>query len=398
MPLTDAKIRNLKTKATDYKVSDFEGLFVLVKKTGSKSWRFKYRVAGKEKLMVFGDYPYISLAQARALRDDAKTKLAAGSDPNAIKQAAKRAALAKDEETFSVLAQAYFDKLTAEKKADATLTKARWLLDMAIADFGEKPIKEITSPMILTTLRKLEAKGTYETAKRLRAKIGAVFRYAVAGGVVQIDPTYSLRDALIRPKAKPRAAILDVKRLGELLRAIDSFRGQATTRYALKLLAMLATRPGELRQATWEEFDFQKAVWTIPVDRMKMRRPHSVPLPPQAIGLLRELQHLTGNGKFLFPAVTTTLKPMSENTLNQALRRMSFSAEEMTSHGFRSTFATLANECGLWHADAIERALAHIDNDTVRRAYARSEYWEERVRLAEWWAEYLAEVKARPLH
>jgi integrase len=393
MPLSDAKIRSLKTKAKDYKVSDFDALYLLVKKTGSKSWRYKYRFHGKEKLMVFGDYPFVSLAQARTLRDEAKSKLATGSDPNAVKQEDKRAERAKVEETFAALADQYFAKLLAEQRAPATLTKASWLLGMAKADFGGMPIREITVPRVLETLRKLEAKGTYETAKRLRAKIGAVFRFAVASGVADTDPTYALRDAIIRPKTKSRAAILDPKRLGELMRAIDHFNGQATTRLALKVLAILAPRPGDLRQAQWGEIDFEKAIWVIPAGRIKMRKAHVVPLPPQAIRLLQEVQLLTGHGSFLFPSVISSLKPMSENTLNQAQRRMSFSAEEMTAHGFRSTFATLANESGLWHADAIERALAHVDKDAVRRAYTRGEYWDERVRMAEWWAAFLDDLR-----
>lgn len=395
MPLSDAKIRALKETDRDHKVGDFDGLFLLVKKTGSKSWRFKYRFGGKEKLMVFGNYPYISLAQARALRDEAKSKLANGLDPNAEKQAAKQAEKAKAAETFGAIAELYIAKARAEERAAATMAKTIWVLNMAKADFGPMPIRDITAPMILVTLRKLEAKGTFETAKRLRSKVGAVFRFAVASGWADGDPTYALREALVRPRVRSRAAITNPTRLGDLLRAIDGCNGQTTTRLALMLLAIVAQRPGELRQATWAEIDFDTQVWTIPAERMKMRRPHQVPLPPRVINILKDLHFLTGNGRFLFPSIRTGLKPISENTLNQALRRMGFTGAEMTSHGFRATFATLANESGLWHADAIERALAHVDNNSIRRVYARGEYWEERLRLAEWWADYLEECRTR---
>jgi integrase len=228
----------------------------------------------------------------------------------------------------------------------------------------------------------------------LRAKIGAVFRYAIASGVAENDPTFALRDALIRPKVKSRSAITDPEILGGLLRAIDGFQGQATTRIALQFLAFVAQRPGEVRQATWAEFDLEKAIWIIPADRMKMRMPHSVPLSAQAIALLKELMPITGHGSFLFPSLRSAQRPMSENTLNGALRRLGYDGDEMTAHGFRATFSTLANESGLWNPDAIERALAHVDGNKIRRIYARGEYWEERVRLSNWWAGYLDEVKA----
>jgi len=203
-----------------------------------------------------------------------------------------------------------------------------------------------------------------------------------------------LRDALVRPTVKPRAAITDTKALGGLMRAIDGFHGQVTTRIALQLMALLVPRPGELRQACWSEIDLKTAVWAIPAERMKMRRPHYVPLPRQAVVLLEDLKNLTGSGSRLFPSLVSASRPMSENTLNTALRRMGISRDEMTSHGFRATFSTLANESGLWNPDAIEWALAHVDGNAVRRAYARGEHWEERVRLADWWAGFLDRTRA----
>lgn len=394
MPISDIKVRNLKPSDKPYKVSDFEGLFVLVKVSGSKSWRFKYRIDGKEKLLVIGDYPAVSLSQARQARDAAKAQLADGIDPNEAKQEEKRVRLEAKGQTFEKIGAAFLEKQRKEGKSKATLDKTEYHLKLANRDFGRRPITEITAPLILKTLRKVEAKGNYETAHRLRARIGSVFRYAVASGIAETDPTYALRDALIRPTRVHRAAITDPKALGRLMVEIDGFEGQAITRIALKLLAMLAQRPGEIRHAKWEEIDFANKVWAIPAEKMKMRRDHLVPLPDQAIALLDELRRMNGNGEYLFPSLRTWKRPMSENTLNAALRRMGYSGDEMTAHGFRASFSTLANESGLWHADSIERALAHVEKNEVRRAYARGEHWEERVRLAEWWAGQLDELRA----
>ena len=394
MPLSVTQIRNAKPQAKAYKLSDFDGLYLLVNPSGSKLWRMKYRVHGKEKSLSMGKYPDISLANARRIKEEARSALAAGRDPGAEKQERKRAERNRLGVSFASQAEAFIEKSRKEGRAKSTMDKTEWLIGMAIDGFGSKPITDVTAPMILDCLRKVEAKGNYETARRLRAKIGAVFRYAVANGVADTDPTYALRDALVTPTVTPRAAITDSRALGGLLRAIDAFHGQTTTRIALQLLALLSQRPGELRHATWEEFDTPGSVWSIPADRMKMRRPHRIPLPRQALSLLEELRPLTGNGRYLFPSLRSVRRPMSENTLNAALRRMGYMGDEMTSHGFRATFSTLANESGLWNPDAIERQLAHVEANAVRRAYARGEHWEERVRMVEWWAGYLDECKA----
>jgi integrase len=393
MPLSDAKIRNLRATDKPYKVADFDGLFLLVKPSGTKSWRFKYRFAGKEKLMVFGDYPAITLAQARQARDAARSHVANGIDPGDVR---KQKAFLESEaraQTFEKVAATYLAKITKEGRAAATLAKYDWLLGMVNADIGRKPIAEISAPMVLRCLRKVEAKGNYETARKMRSMIGSIFRYGIATGVAEQDPTYALKGALIRPKVTPRSAITDRKALGGLMRAIDGFHGQPGTRIALQLLAIVACRPGELRHATWAEFDLDQGLWSIPGERMKMRRPHRVPLPAQAMVLLRELESLRGGSALLFPSLRTSMAPMSENTLNVALRRLGYSGSEMTAHGFRATFSTLANESGLWHPDAIERALAHLEANEVRRAYARGEHWDERVRMADWWAGVLDEVR-----
>ena len=393
MPLTDATIRVLKPKVKPYKVSDFEGLFMTVKPTGSRLWHFKYRIDGKEKLLSIGVYPEITLAQARGKKDEARALLASGKDPGDAKKDQQRQERARRGNTFEVMAQEFSAKAIAEGRAAATQVKTEWLLNMAIASFGRRPITDVTAPMILACLRKVEAKGNHETAKRLRAKIGAVFKYAVAVGLAETDPTFALQGALIRPKTKPRAAITDEAQLGGLLRATDGFQGQTATRLGLMLLALLVPRPGELRKAKWVEFDIKAKIWSIPAERMKMRRAHQVPLPAQAIAVLEELRNLTGSGEYVLPSLRTPTRTMSENTLNVALRIMGYSGDEMTSHGFRATFSTLANESGLWHPDAVERALAHVDENAVRRAYARGQHWEERVRMADWWAGLLDDLR-----
>ena len=393
MPLTDATIRVLKPKVKPYKVSDFEGLFMTVKPTGSRLWHFKYRIDGKEKLLSIGVYPEITLAQARGKKDEARALLASGKDPGDAKKDQQRQERARRGNTFEVMAQEFSAKAIAEGRAAATQLKTEWLLNMAIASFGRRPITDVTAPMILACLRKVEAKGNHETAKRLRAKIGAVFKYAVAVGLAETDPTFALQGALIRPKTKARAAITDKAQLGGLLRATDGFQGQTATRLGLMLLALLVPRPGELRKAKWVEFDIKAKIWSIPAERMKMRRAHQVPLPAQAIAVLEELRNLTGSGEYVLPSLRTPTRTMSENTLNVALRIMGYSGDEMTSHGFRATFSTLANESGLWHPDAVERALAHVDENAVRRAYARGQHWEERVRMADWWAGLLDDLR-----
>jgi integrase len=397
--LSDARIRSLKPKEKPYKQSDFDGLYLLVNPSGSKLWRFKYRWLGKEKLLALGKYPDVTLVDARRKRDDARNLIANGEDPSGARKRQRAKEAAEQNETFAKLAAELLEKKRREGKAEATLKKTEWFHRLLNADIGTMPVAQINAQDILVPLRKVENKGNYESALRMRSAAGAVFRYAIALGLADNDPTYGLKDALIRPRSKHRPAITDPVQVGGLMRAIDGFSGQRTTRLALQLLALTALRPGELRMAEWEEIDGTRAVWTVPAHRAKMRRPHSVPLSTQAMGIMKELRALTGWGRLVFPSVRSSQRCMSENTLNAALRRMGYGKDEMSSHGFRAMFSTLANESGRWHPDAIERALAHVEKNEIRRAYARGEHWDERVELAQWWADRLGHLKKDdPIH
>lgn len=389
MLLSDLKIKSATPKDRPYKLPDGGGLYLSVQPNGSKLWRMKYRYLGKEKLLSFGRYPEVGLAKARKERLAAKELLADGRDPGAEKRAAKGRLLEEKERTFAVLTAKFLEKQEKEGRATSTLSKNKWVLDMAIAELGAEPVASIKAPMILRALKKVEDRGIYETARRLKVMIGAVLRYGISIGWLDADPTPALRGALTRPPQKSHAAITDPKAFGELLRAIDGFSGQASTRIGLQLLALLYPRPGELRFAKWNEVDLEKRVWTIPADRTKMRRPHRVPLAKPAIALLKELKALNTPGDLLFPSIRTWKKPISDAAFNAALRRMGYTGEEMSSHGFRASFSTIANESGLWNPDAIERALAHVEGNAVRAAYSRSDFWEERVRMSDWWADYV---------
>jgi len=387
MPLTDTQVRHLKSKEKAYKVADGGGLYIHVTATGSKLWRMRYRSDGKEQLLSFGAYPEVSLARAREKRQDAKALLADGIDPMAKQKADRNERAALNAHTFANIAAELVDKLRKEGKAETTLKKKKWLIDMANKDFGAHPIRDITPPMILTALRKVEALGNHESAKRLRSTIGQVFRYAIATARADNDPTYALRGALIAPKVTHMAAATNREDFASLVRAIWTYEaGSPSTRAALKLMALLYTRPGELRLALWEEFDLEAAIWTIPESRTKMRREHVKPLPAMAVEILRQLQAETGSNHRAFPSLIARDRPISENTMNQALRRMGFAKDEHTSHGFRASASSLLNESGLWNEDAIEAELAHVGSDQVRRAYQRSRFWEERLRMADWWA------------
>lgn len=395
MALTDTAIRNAKATGKLVKLSDGEGLQLWITANGSKLWRLAYRLDGKQKKLSIGSYPAIDLKTARQKREEAKQLLRDGKDPSAQKKVDKLSEAAARGATFGIRADMLIEAKEKAGKAQATVDKVRWLLSLARPDLEKRPIGEISSIEILTVLRKLENKGNLETAKRLRSTVGEVFRAAIIDGLVPGDPTAALRGAIRPPVTVSHAAVTKPKALGALLRAIDELDGQPTTRIALQLMALLYPRPGELRMARWKEFDFKLCEWLIPAERMKMRIEHFKPLPRQAIALLEELRALTvdtgqqGDNALLFPSLRTWQKPISENTLNAALRRLGYSKDEATSHGFRASASTLLNESKLWHADAIERSLAHEEPNKVRRVYARGAHWDERVAMAQWWAEQL---------
>ena len=394
MPLTDARCRSAKPGDKLQKLTDGAGLQLWLQPTGGRLWRFAYRFGGKQKLLALGVYPTVPLARARQAREDARRLLADGLDPAEEKK--RRAEALANAPTFCGVADEYVAKLRRESRADATIEKTEWLLGFAKAEFGTQPIGQIAAPAILSVLQSLEARGKYESARRLRSTIGSVFRYAIATARAEADPTYALRGALTQFQPTPRAAVLDPHKFGAMLRAIDEFDGQPGTRIALQLLALLFPRPGELRLAQWPEFDLERAVWTIPASRMKMRRPHRMPLSVQARELLSALR-LNSKGPLLFHGVRSPSRPISDGTLNAALRRLGYAKDEATGHGFRATASSLLNESGKWHPDAIERQLAHIEGNAVRAAYARGEHWDERTSMMQWWADYLDQLRFSPV-
>lgn len=395
MALADVKIRNTTPAEKAFKLFDGNGLFLQVNPTGSRLWRMKYRFGGKEKLLSFGPYPEVSLRDARDKRDQARVLLRNNQDPSQSIKDRRRVAALEAASGYAAISDEYLEKLQKEGKADVTLKKLTWLMDMAKASFGSRPIREIGAHDILVPLKRLEAEGKHETARRLRSTIGRVFRYAVATARAETDPTFALQGALVTHKVKSHGAITNERDLGSLLEDIQSYSGYRVASIGLELLALLAQRPGELRNARWHEFDIEKAEWSIPAERMKMRREHKVPLSRQAIKLLEELRDYASHNEWVLPSISASQKPISENTFNKALRNMGWTGDQHTSHGFRATFATLANESGPWNPDAIERQLAHVDTNTVRRVYSRGSYWDERVRMMQWWADRLDELGSK---
>ena len=324
MALTEMEIRNAKPGAKIIKLSDGGGLQLWVSPDGAKRWRLAYRFNEAQKVLAIGVYPAVGLKDAREAREGARRLLADGQDPALARKQAKAAKVAASANTFAALTEEFLAKKRREGKAENTLGKLDWLLGLAMDDLGARPISEITSPEVLAVLRRIEARGQLETAGRLRANIGGVFRYAIATGKAEHDPTFALRGALTAPKTKHRAAIVEPVAFGALLRSIDDYEGTPEVRAALKLLALTFVRPGELRNAFWSEFDFEAGLWVIPAGRMKMRRAHRVPLAPQTIAVLKELHAITSHRALLFPGVRSSDRAMSENTINAALRRLGY--------------------------------------------------------------------------
>tara|TARA_R110002072_G_scaffold183157_1_gene339443 strand:+ start:210 stop:1436 length:1227 start_codon:yes stop_codon:yes gene_type:complete len=393
MPLTDTTIRNAKHDAKPKKLFDERGLFLLIQPTGGKLWRLKYRYQGKEKKLALGVYPDVTLKIARERRDEARALLASGTDPATVKAKQKAEAKTAANNTFKAIADEYIERAEQDGRAAVTIKKTRWLLSLMESDLGKRPIAEISPAELLQSLRKVEAKGHLETARRMRSLSSRIFRYAVATSRATADPSALLRGALATPKAKHHSAIVKAGAAGELLRAIDGYSGHPLTCLALKLIPHVFVRPGELRRAEWQEFELEKSIWTIPAEKMKMRNPHVVPLSKQAVGLLESAQAISAGQRYIFSSLYPGSRPMSENTINAALRRLGYTGNEMTAHGFRAMASTLLNESGKWSHDAIERALAHKDGNAIRGIYHRGAHWAERVEMAQWWSDYLDRLR-----
>jgi len=393
MALTHVHIANAKPREKAYKLPDSESLYLVVQPSGAKLWRMNYRYCGRQKTLHFGAWPNVGISAARDRRDEARRQLAAGLDPAAEKRVATLARKIAADNIFRTIAEEWVAKNEREGRAPITLDKIRWLLGMAYPMIGSLPISKISLQEVLAVLRKVEATGRYESARRMRSVLSRVFRYGIATARTGRDVAADLRGALITPKVKHLAAITTPKEAGALLRAIEGYTGHEITAIALRLSPHLFVRPGELRKAEWVEIDSWSAIWSLSAEKMKMRRPHRVPLSRQALELLEQLRPLTGDGKYLFPSFRSPRQCMSENTVNAALRRLGYAQEEMTAHGFRAMAATLLNEMGIWNPDAIEKQLAHLDTSMVRRAYTRGEYWDERVRMMQHWSDYLDQLR-----
>ncbi len=393
MALTDTAIRNCKPKEKPYKVTDSLGLYLLVNPGGSKLWRVRYRRNGVERKLSIGPYPQFTLAEARSARDEARRLLAHDIDPNAAKRQARIEASMRAENSFAKVAEELLAKREREGVSPRTLEKYRWLIKLLGNEFGRRPITEITPAELLHEIRRHERRGRYETAKRLRSFASRVFRYAAATARADRDPAQMLIGALIQPRAKHFAAITDPVAFGGLLRSIEDYEGDPAVMHALKLTPHVFQRPGELRHMEWAEINFEKKIWTLAAEKMKMRQPHAVPLSRQSLGILESMRGLTGKGRYVFPSVRTRARPISENTVSGALRRMGYTKEQMTAHGFRTSASSLLNESGKWNPDAIERALAHNVSGEIRRIYNQSAYWAERVEMAQWWSDYLDELR-----
>ena len=361
--------------------------------TASKIWHLKYRFEGKSKLLSLGPYPFIPLVEARRRRDEAKKYLAHGIDPAAVKKAQRQVSTEEDD-TFELVAREWYAKFS-HNWADTHLVKTKSIIERNLFPWlGQRPISKIKAPELLEVLRRVESRGALETAHRLRGLVGQIFRYAIATGRAEHDLSADLKGALPPTKEKHLASITVPKMVGSLLRAIDGYEGHFVTKCALKLAPLVFVRPGELRQAEWSEIDFEDATWNIPAEKMKMGEPHLVPLAKQTVAILRELHPLTGNGRFVFPSLRTDKRPMSNNAVLSALRRMGYAKEEMSGHGFRAMARTILDEVLHVRPDYIEHQLAHAVRDPLGRAYNRTAHLEERRKMMQLWADYLDKLKA----
>ena len=388
--LTDVAIKNAKPGSKTLRLSAGKGLVLLVLPNGTRSWRFRYRFNGKANMMSLGSYPDLSLAKAIEKRDDLRKMIGAGVDPSQAKKAQKASGSGAD--SFETIAREWFEKFSPIWSPSHGERIIRRLERDIFPWIGKRPVNEIKAPELLSVLRRIESRGAVETAHRASQNCGQVFRYAIATGRAERDPSGDLKGAIPPTKTKHHASITDPAEIGKLLRVIDAYSGGLIVRCALRIAPMVFVRPGELRRAEWSEIDFDKAEWVIPGPRMKMKEKHIVPLSRQALEILRELHPLTEESRYIFPSPRTFDRPMSDNAILAALRSMGYTGDMMTGHGFRSMASTLLNEQG-WNRDAIERQLAHAERDEIRAAYNYAQHLPERKKMMQAWADYLDSLR-----
>lgn len=391
--LTPSAVHNAKPRERFYKLADERGMYLLVKPNGSRWWRFDYRRPDthKRNTLSLGTYPDVSLKQAREKRNALRKLLTDGVDPADTRKAERQGRA----DTFAAIASEWLTKNSPRWKPSHADKISRRIEKNVTPWLGAKPIASITAQDVLGVLRRIDSRGARETAHRVHQIIAQVMRYAVATGRASVDPTPMLRGAIPPARKEHFASMTDPDRIGELLRAIDSYTGYYVTRAALQLAPLVFVRPGELRQAEWSEIDLDAAEWRIPAERMKMGALHIVPLSRQAVAILKDLAPLTGSGRRVFPSLRTRERAMSENTINAALRRLGYTKNEMTGHGFRSMASTLLNEQG-FPPDVIERQLAHAERNAVRAAYNYAEHLPERRKMMQTWADYLDGLREAP--
>lgn len=392
MPLSQVKCKNAKPKSRTYRLFDEKGLYLEITPKDQKWWRLKYRYKGKEKRISLGVFPEVGLKEVRDLRDDARQQLRNNVDPSAIRKARKLSNSSVSDNSFEVIAREWHAKQSSVWSESYSVDVMQRIERNAFPIIGQTPIQEITTAEILEMLRLMEKRGLRETTFRIRAISSQIFRYAIITGRAERDPAADLIGSLAPRKRNHFASITDPSKIGQLLRAINSYEGEFATGIALKLAPYVFVRPGELRRAEWSEIDFRDKLWRIPADKMKKGIAHIVPLSTQSISLFKDIQEFTGNGDYIFPSIRTLLRPMSENTINAALRRLGYEKEEMTGHGFRSMASTRLNELG-WESDLIERQLAHTEKNAVRGAYNFAEYLPKRRKMMQAWADYLDGLK-----
>jgi integrase len=388
MSLTDVKIRNAKARAKSYKLSDSEGLYLLIKPTEAKLWQMKYRFDGKEKTLSIGQYPTVSIIKAREKRFEAKKMLNDRIDPSAKKQEDKRLAVFSARNTFKAIAQDWYDSQKSKWTNKHGERLWRRLELYAFAELGNRPISSIKTPDLIELLRKLEKKDKLETVYRLAQTFNVVFRYAVHCGLSEYNPASDLQGVL-KPYKTVNFPTIGSKELPKFFEKFENVETTKQNKIAIMLLMLTFLRPGELRQSKWSDIDLGEKQWVIPAERMKMRKPHVVPLCEQAIALLEQLKQMTGNSEYLFPSQQQRKHPyMSEGTINKILNRMGYQ-KQLVGHGFRSLASTTLNEQSDFHKDIIEAQLSHRDEDKIRATYNRAQYFEERVKMMQWWGDYL---------